>query len=363
MITALTFLAILLTAVVVHEFAHYLNARSVGVPVRAFSVGFGPVLWRRTWRGTEWRLSALPLGGYVDLPGLAAERDEDGGLKAPEGGMADLGFAGKAWVLIGGVVANFVLGTVLLTAAVVANPSFRTLTSDVPPDVSGAEIVAVAPDSLAERLDVRAGDVLARVGTAVDPTPAEAVDAIRAAGDRLRLELRRDGALVPLEVPWPPDDVPAGEPPRLGVQLAPLDVAPVPLPVAFAESATFAVRAVPEMVVGFARGFASAATGRTSEEVAGPVGIVGLVNDATQVGIAPVLVLAALINFSLAVFNLLPIPGLDGGRLLVAGVVALRGRPFRPGQEEAFHLVGIVAVLALIVLITLQEVQGLLSAG
>ena len=173
----------------------------------------------------------------------------------------------------------------------------------------------------------------------------------------------RDGAVVPLEIAWPPAGVPAGEPPRLGVQLAPLEVATVSLPVAFWESATFAVTAIPEMVVGFARGFASAATGQMSEEVAGPVGIVGLVNDATQVGIAPVLVLAALINFSLAVFNLLPIPGLDGGRLLVAGVVALRGRPFRPGQEEAFHLVGIVAVLALIVLITLQEVQTLLSTG
>jgi regulator of sigma E protease len=76
-----------------------------------------------------------------------------------------------------------------------------------------------------------------------------------------------------------------------------------------------------------------------------------------------VLLLAALINFSLAVFNLLPIPGLDGGRLLLATVVAIRGRPFEPGQEETFHFIGILAVLALIVLITLQELQGVVSAG
>jgi len=75
MITLLTFALILTSAVVVHELAHYLNARSVGLEVRAFSVGIGPVLARRRWRGTEWRLSLLPLGGYVELPGMAPTVD------------------------------------------------------------------------------------------------------------------------------------------------------------------------------------------------------------------------------------------------------------------------------------------------
>jgi regulator of sigma E protease len=115
------------------------------------------------------------------------------------------------------------------------------------------------------------------------------------------------------------------------------------------------------MVAGFVRGFGSAIAGRPNEDVAGPVGMVTMVGQAAQVGVAPVLLLAALINFSLAVFNLLPIPGLDGGRMLLATIVAIRGRPFKPGQEEAFHFVGIAAVLALIVLITVQELGGLLG--
>jgi len=114
------------------------------------------------------------------------------------------------------------------------------------------------------------------------------------------------------------------------------------------------------MVAGFARGFGAALSGRPNEDVAGPVGMVTLVGQAAQVGLAPVLLLAALINFSLAVFNLLPIPGLDGGRMLLATVVAVRGRPFRPGQEETLNFIGIAAVLFLIVLITVQELGGLL---
>src|SRR5690606_38141177 len=117
-LTALTFALILTSAVVVHELAHYFNARSVGVGVRAFSVGIGPVLARKRWRGTEWRLSLLPLGGYVDLPGMAPTVDDDGNLSHPDEGMAKLPLAPKLWVLIGGVIANYLLGSLLFAGAI-----------------------------------------------------------------------------------------------------------------------------------------------------------------------------------------------------------------------------------------------------
>ncbi len=363
MTTALVFVGILFSAVMVHELAHYLNARSVGVPVRAFSIGFGPVLWRRRWRGTEWRLSAIPLGGYVDLPGMTPEPDEDGRLRHPTEGMAAKGLAAKAWVLVGGVLANFALGIALLTVAVLLQPSYRALTTGAAPAVTGTVIAEVVEGSLAETIGLAAGDRIVELEGRADPTPEQSVEAIRAADGSLSLTVRRDGELRSFSAPWPPPEAPEGERPLLGVQLGPAVVERVPAWTAATESASFAVRAVPEMVAGFVRGFGSVLTGRPSEDVAGPVGMVGLVGDAAQVGLAPVLVLAAIINFSLAVFNLLPIPGLDGGRLLLATVVAVRGRPFEPGQEETFHFLGILAVLVLIVLITVQELQSVVAAG
>jgi len=361
MLTALVFLAILMTAVTVHELAHYLAARSVGVPVRAFSVGMGPVLLRRRWRGTEWRLSALPLGGYVDLPGMSASVDDDGRLQPASEGMARLRFGPKAWVLSAGVIANYLLGTLLLASAVTLAPGYRELVSGTPVVAEGAQIVAVADDSRAAALGLRSGDVVVRVNAINDPNPEQMVAEL-ASADRLELVVRDEsGVERSVSSVWPPADLEPGERPLLGIQLTPLSVADVAFTTAFAESVAFGVQMFPEMVVAFVRGFGSALTGRPNEDVAGPVGMVTMVGQAAQVGLAPVLLLAALINFSLAVFNLLPIPGLDGGRLLLAGIVAARGRPFRPGQEEAIHFAGVMAVLMLIVLITVQELGGLLG--
>ena len=361
MLTALVFLAILMTAVLVHELAHYLAARSVGVSVRAFSVGMGPVVFRRRWRGTEWRISLLPLGGYVDLPGMAASVDEEGRLHSPTEGMARLRLLPKAWVLSAGVIANYTLGTLLLAAAVVLAPGYRELVSGVPVEVEGAQIMAVADGSRAEALGLLAGDRVVRLNTVFEPTPERMVAELAQADALTLVVVGADGREREVTSAWPPPGLGPDERPLLGVQLAPVSVPSVGFGTALTESVDFGVRMFPEMVVAFVRGFGSALSGRPNEDVAGPVGMVTMVGQAARVGIAPVLLLAALINFSLAVFNLLPIPGLDGGRLLLATVVSARGKPFRPGQEEAIHFAGIMAVLALIVLITVQELGGLLG--
>lgn len=361
MLTAIVFVTVLMTAVLVHELAHYLNARSVGLPVRAFSIGMGPVIARWHWRGTEWRLSLLPLGGYVDLPGMAAKVNEDGSLSHPDEGMAVRPLPQKLWVLIGGVIANYALGILLLATAVVLAPTYREVVTGTAPDVQGTVVAAVAEGSLAATLDIRPGDRLIAIGDAADPTPDQAVAAIRGSDALLLTLMGEDGLERVVTAPWPPADLEPGTTPVLGVQLVPAEVAGVGFLTALGESAAFGVRVFPDMVVGFVRGFGSALSGSPNEDVAGPVGMVTMVGQAASIGVAPVLLLAALINFSLAVFNLLPIPGLDGGRMLLATIVAVRGRPFKPGQEEAFHFVGIAAVLALIVLITVQELGGLLG--
>jgi regulator of sigma E protease len=357
MLTALTFALILTSAVVVHELAHFANARSVGVPVRAFSVGVGPVVARWRWRDTEWRISLLPLGGYVDLPGMGAKVNDDGELEHPDEGMATKGWAAKMWVLIGGVIANYLLGIVLLAWAVTLQPGYRELTTGVAPEADGSTISVVAEDSAAERLGIQPGDRVLVLNGIEDPAPAQVVEQVQTS-DRLVLTIDRAGQELVIDTAWPIE--PTDATPLLGVQIAPI-VPAVPFLQALPEAASFGVRVIPDMVRGFVSGFGAAITGRENADVAGPVGMVGLVNQATRVGLAPVVLLAAVINFSLAVFNLLPIPGLDGGRMLLTTVVALRGKPFRPGQEEQLHFLGIMAVLALIVLITFRELSALFS--
>ncbi len=356
MLTALTFALILTSAVVVHELAHFLAARSVGVAVRAFSVGIGPILARAKWRGTEWRLSLLPLGGYVDLPGMGPRVDEDGTLHHPDEGMAKLRLLPKLWVLVAGVIANYVLGSVLLASAITMQPGFREITG-APVVVEGSRIARVVPGSAAEGLGIRSGDLVLSLNGLANPDPDAVVAQVRGT-DRLDFVLLRGGERVELATPWPPAG--AAQPAQLGVEIAAV-IPPVGFWTALSESAAFGLRVVPEMVRGFVAGFGAAITGAENADVAGPVGMVTMVSQATRVGLASVFLLAAVINFSLGVFNLLPIPGLDGGRMLLATVVALRGRPFRPGQEEQFHFAGIVIVMALIVLVTFRELSALFT--
>ena len=361
MLTAAVFVLILMSAVLVHEFAHYFNARMVGLPVRAFSVGMGPVLWRKRWRGTEWRLSLLPIGGYVDIPGMAAAEDESGALQHPSEGFATKSLPQKLWVLVGGVLANFALAVALLAAVLVNDPLTRAGVLDLElPTVT--EIASVSAGSEAEALGLQPGDRILAINELENPSVQEVIATIGSA-EGLALRVERAGETLLLARDWPPPGV---ETPLLGVSIGqvPLSLPPPPSwPQAVAESSSFFVRFVPEAVGGFVRGFGAALTGQRSQDVAGPVQLVGITSQAAQAGIIPVLFLAALINFSLAVFNLLPIPGLDGGRMLLASIVALRGRPFKPGQEEFIHFLGFMAILAFIVLITFNEVSGLFRPG
>ena len=360
MLTAVIFLLILLSAVTIHELAHYINAKSVGLPVRTFSVGVGPVLLRRIWHNTEWRLSLFPIGGYVDLPGMAPTSDDQGKLQHPTNGMAIKSLPEKLWVLSGGVIANFFLGVILICIVIIISPSYRQITANVIPFETGALISSVLPESAADSFGLKPLDTIISINNISNPNRDIVVREIQNS-NKLDFLLLREGATVNLSLPWPPNDSRAT--PVLGVHLAPLTVEHTIIGTfeAIGEAFWFSVKLLPKMVHGFAKGLATTLTGKRSDEIAGPVGIISLVNQAAQIGLAPVLFLAAVINLSLAIFNLFPIPGLDGGRMLLATVTSLRGKPFRLGQEETIHFFGVFAVLALIVLITLNEISGLFN--
>ncbi len=358
MLTAIVFLLILTTAVVVHELAHYWNAKSVGLPVKSFSVGMGPVLFRKMWRGTEWRISLLPIGGYVDIPGMAPKQDEHGNLEHPTDGFATKNIWQKIWVLVGGVIANFLLAILLLAIVITNDSSYRAFTAGIEPVSSGAKIGAVEPGMTAETLGIQVGDIVLRINDLENPTHSQVRETIGTTIGTLTLVLNRSGETVTVTTPWPPTKT-TGDRPLLGISIEALSVE-LPPKIGFfpalAESVSFFLRILPEIPSSLAQGFGAILTGRQTDQLAGPVQMVQIANQVSKIGLMAILFYAANINLSLAIFNILPIPGLDGGRILLASIIALRGKPFKPGQEEFINFIGFMSVIALMLLVTFNDI-------
>jgi regulator of sigma E protease len=349
----LLWLVIVNVAVFVHELAHYTAARMQGVTVRAFSIGMGPILWRRSWRGTEWRVSALPIGGYVDIEGMGATPGPDGQMIEPTTGMAKLPYLGKVWVLFAGPLSNLILAIVLVAGvlAVQGKP--------LEPANDRAYLARVVSGSPAEREGFRTGDVI----VAINGVKINKYEELRASlqQDGVRsytLERTVNGKMERTEkrFDWTPFTPRGGERPKFGVGIGPEPrYAPIGVLEAVGTASTELIGGIPATVQAFVKGVFSTFTFSGSSDVSGPVGATEAVGNAAQQGFGVLVYLAGIINLSLGVFNLLPIPGLDGGRILLSTIVAIRRKPFAPGQEEFINFLGFAFVLVFIGLVTFRD--------
>ncbi|MER3602713.1 MAG: peptidase [Thermus sp.] len=327
------FILIIGLSIFIHELGHYLAARLQGVRVKAFSVGFGPVLFRKPLWSTEWRIAAIPLGGYADIEGLIPEEK---GL-----GYDRLTLLGKLLVLVSGVFMNLLLALFLL--------AYLFHAQGVPEATGRAVVLEVAQGSPAEAIGLKPGDVI----VAVDGKPlerAEGINRLKTPGAHT-LTLLREGRELVLPLVWKPGST------RLGVVYQPEVIY---RKIGFAEalglSASRALAFLPQMVKALVGGLFSTLSGKEGG-VVGPLGLVAEVGKAAQEGVFRLIELTVAINLSLALFNLLPIPALDGGRIFLL----LLSRLFRlkPEQEALAHYLGFLFLLLLVLLVTLQDLKRL----
>lgn len=344
----LWFLAIITVATVLHELAHYALARWQGVGVQSFSVGMGPILWRKQWKGTEWRVSLLPIGGYVEIDGMAPEEDAEGQLQPPTGGFAGLPNLGKIAVLLAGPLINLLLALMLLTTV---------LSVQGVPQVhqNQAQITDVVAGSRAEKLGIQAGDTI----TAINGQPLKRFEEV---GQTLkrdgqhRFTILRKGQ--PRDIPFVWQAQKNGERQLLGIRYTPLTTyQKMGVGAAFAKSVDVTVQAVPEVLRAFGNLFSRFLTLNISQDqnVSGPIGTAEMVSRAAAIGPWALVEIAIMLNLSLAFFNLLPIPGLDGGRILLVLIGALRGKPLSFRQEQAIHFMGFATVMLLMLFVVVRD--------
>ncbi len=343
-------LAILMLGVLImiHEFGHFAMARLCGIEVKEFSIGFGKQLWGRTSRrGTQFSLRLIPLGGYCMFYG---DTDDD-----PEGKMKDdpRNYNKAAvWKRMLTVFAGPAMNAILAFVLAVVLMGFFGMNATTP------LLDSVVENQPAYEAGLRAGDVFVSVGdTQLTNASVNDVSAALSAcsgQEEIPITVMRDGEELSFNItPYFDEE---NQRYMIGVVIRQgyerLKVAQV-IPAAWeltAESAVAIVQALGKMVT----------TGEGLDQSAGPVGIVSLVAEETRTGGFPVyLNLAVFISINLGLMNLLPIPGLDGCRLIFLLIEAIRGKPVDQKVEAIIHLLGYALLFALLIFFTFQDVRRL----
>ena len=321
--------------VFVHELGHFLAARASGMRVDRFSIGFGPVVFARKRGDTEWAVSAIPFGGYVRIVGMSPEEKvEPGDAGAYSNQPAWRRFA----VILAGPAMNY------LTAIVLAFAMIATLGIQEPD--TRAAIGDVVAGSAAAEAGLRAGDrVVAIDGAPVEGWPELVAAVVESPGRPLRLSVVRDGATAPVEVVVVPRDV--GDRGQLGVAPAMRSLRAGP-----AEAAAMAVRLTNQRAWESVSGLGHVVSGKQRAELRGPVGIAQEMARSARAGASQFLTMVWFISIVLAMFNLLPLPALDGGRLMFLCYEIVTRRRVNQRVESFLHLAGFVAIFGLILVVT-----------
>ena len=361
------FLFVLTIVVFFHEFGHFLVARLCGIKVLSFSLGFGPEIAGVNDRhGTRWKISAIPLGGYVKFFGdeNAASAPDHAAAAAMTDDQKKESFIGqkvsaRAAVVVAGPLANFVLAIVI----------FAVLFMTVGKPIASARVDSVLPGSAAAAAGFKQGDLVTgidgeRIGSFSDMQRIVAVSA----GEKLTITVERDGHPVTLQAtPQLKNMKDAfGNMQRIGVlgisrSMAPGDVrtkrlGPIDAVTQGAQETWFVVDRTLSYIGGVFAGREAA------NQLGGPIRIAQVSGEVASAGFAALMHLTAVLSISIGLLNLFPIPLLDGGHLLFYGIEAARGRPMSERAQEVGFRIGLAIVVMLMIFATFNDILHLATS-
>ena len=302
----INFLIVLSILVFIHELGHFLAARYFGVHVETFSIGFGKKLYRKMWRGTEWTISLVPLGGYVKMKG------QDDTKPAAFDSSDDSYNSKKPWqrivILFAGPFANFILAAVLYFAIGLMGNQALSPT-----------IGKVLENSPAAIAGLKANDEIVRINNTDIKTWNDLSKVIKKSDALMKFYVKRDGRVRAILVRAKLSDSENMFREKIKKMMVGISPAPklVTVHYSFTQSISFAMEKTYESSKMIFLGIQKLIQGIIpSSEIGGVITIGKVISDASQTSIVALFTISALISVNLGVLNLLPIPALDGGHIM-----------------------------------------------
>lgn len=338
--TVVAFILVFGTIVFFHELGHFVVAKLAKIVVYEFSLGFGPRLFQTRLGDTNYSLRLLPLGGFVKLAGMdEAENVLDKIDEDDPGNFNKKSLFVRMSTIAAGPLMNFVLAAVILTlysALIFIPPTILSIQAGMPADQAGIEL----------------GDQILKVNHAEVSELDEIITAIEnSGGQELTFSIKREDQIFDITVV---PDIENGQ----GVLGIGLNAKPkVPFIHSIGEGVLQTWLFTKETVLAIAGMF----RGQVEAELAGPIGIYQMVGTFAAQGIASLMILASVLNVNLGLLNLLPVPILDGGWLMIFLIEALRGRPLKEEHRGIAQFVGLALLLMLMVFATYSDIINLFS--
>ena len=337
--TALATIFVFGLLVLVHELGHFFTAKSVGMRVDEFGIGFGPKIVSYKHGETLYSLRLIPLGGFNKIAGMDPDEKQD------EQSFNAKSIPARMLVIVAGSTMNFLLPILLFTIVF--------LHSGIDSPTHDPIIGTVFADKPAAQAGLSVGDRIVTVNDTEIKTWQQFVSIIQVnANNNLTLGYEHQGEMKKITV-TPEYDEKAN---RGIIGIMPQLQKSYP---GFVEAIGLSIKQTYMVASSMVVGIGQMVTGKVAAEVAGPIGVAQMAGEVAQLGLMPLLQFAAFLSINLGLINLLPVPVLDGGHLVTLAVEGVRGKPLDKKHMQIVQMIGFALLMLLFLVATFKDISKL----
>lgn len=329
MLTAIAAIFVFLMVILFHEFGHFIVAKMVGIRVNEFSIGMGPKIFQKKKGETKYSIRALPIGGYVSMEG------EDENSEDPRS-FNKVPALSRIAVVAAGAIMNFILAMIVFSI-VSFNAGMPTTT-----------ILETIKNSPAEKVGMKPGDVIVSINNEQIKNWDSIVNEISNSNPKEDMEvtiLRNEEKIDYLLKPE------IGDNNRIIIGIVPVSQKSFFSSIKGGfEKTGFMLKLMFDFIKMAFRGQVS------TKDLSGPVGVIYTIGEAAKYGFINLIYLMGFISVNLGFFNLLPLPALDGSRIVFLFIEIIRGKAIDPEKEGFIHFIGFVLLILLMITVTYSDV-------